>query len=598
MRRAHWLRRNKASSLPHLAIWTDTETLQERVNPSTVRHVLDFGWACYQRTLPDGSWSAPSWLRYETPYEFWDWVESLARPKTKVYLYAHNWGFDAPVLRTFEVLPERNWRMKTAIVECPPVILKWVSDRKSIVMLDTLNWFRTSLKALGESIGSEKLPMPSRQASRAEWDAYCRQDVETIRVATHKWWKFLATYDLGAHAPTLAGQAFGAFRHRFMTSDILVDDNPLALEIARKAYRGGRVEAYQLGRIDGPIEHFDVNSMYPHVMRDCEYPTILRLAARCVELSELREWLARFAVCADVDLDTNEPAYHATIDGRLCFPVGRFRSHLTTPELTYALEKGHITKVHSAALYDKANLFREFVDVLYALRRDAKERQNDVDAWLLKIMMNSLYGKFGQNGMVWANVDTTDDRTIARWSEVDADTGIVYAWRKFSGLIQRKDLVPESRESCPAIAAHVTAYARMLLYRLCLQAGPAEVYYVDTDSIFCSSRGARRLAEHVDAVALGKLKHEGTHPWMTIHGAKDYQTEKGRVLKGVRPSAEWLSANTTRQEEWSSIGGLIERGDLSAPTTTQRLKTQQRKYTKGYVDGSGRVHPFRLTLPR
>ena len=596
MRRAHWLRRNKATNLPHLAVWVDTETTEERVDASTVRHVLEFGWACYQRTLPDGSWSEPSWFRFETPYEFWDWIETLCRPKTKVHVYAHNWAFDAPVLRTFEVLPERGWQMKKAIVECPPVILKWVSPQKSLVMLDTLNWFRTSLRALGESIGSQKLPMPSRKASQATWDAYCRQDVETIRVAIHKWWAFLRTYDLGAHAPTLAGQAFNAYRHRFMTSEILVDDNPLALEIARKAYRGGRVEAYQLGRIEGPVEHFDVNSMYPSVMRDCEYPTVLRLAARCVEMSELRDWVARFAVCAEVDLDTNEPAYHATVNGRLCFPVGRFRCHLTTPELSYALANDHITKVHSAALYDKANLFREFVEVLYGLRREAKTRANEVDAWMLKIMMNSLYGKFGQNGMVWTDVDTTTDRSIRRWTEVDADTGLVYGWRQFAGSIQRKDLVPESRESCPAIAAHVTAYARMLLFRLCKLAGWSEVFYVDTDSIFCSRKGARRLTEHVDAKRLGALKHEATHSWITIHGAKDYQTEQGRVLKGVRPSAEWVSANTTRQEEWSSIGGLIDRGDLSAPTTTKRLKTQKRQYAKGEVDKRGRVHPFRLSL--
>jgi hypothetical protein len=74
MRRAHWLRPNHQSEYPHDCVWFDTETLEERVSPQAVRHVLDFGMAAYRRRLRGDLWSAPRWLRFTTPGEFWDWV--------------------------------------------------------------------------------------------------------------------------------------------------------------------------------------------------------------------------------------------------------------------------------------------------------------------------------------------------------------------------------------------------------------------------------------------------------------------------------------------------------------------------------------------
>ena len=533
-------------------------------------------------------------MRFTSRADLWAWIEARTRPKVRTYVFAHNWAFDGPVLDLFRELPARGWRLVKAVVECPPVILVWRKGDRTLHFLDTLNLFRVPLRALGESIGLPKLDMPKDDDPVAAWDAYGRRDVEVIRLACLKWWAFLLRYDLGGFAPTLAGQALRAFRHRFMDQEILLDDHEQALQIARASLFGGRVEAFRLGRVEGPIRHYDVNSMYPHVMRDGLFPAVLRLKARDPSLDELRRWTTDHAVCAEVLLDTDEPRYPKRVQDRLCFPVGRFVTALTTPELRYALLHGHVVRGIRCAVYTHGPLFSRFISEVYRLRLEARSLGNDVDTYLLKILMNSLYGKFAQHGGVWETVGDSDPSEIRAWREYDAETREVWSMRAFGGILQQKAKTPESTSSHPAIAAHVTAYARSWLWDLMAVAGRENVVYVDTDSLMVTEAAAGALAGFVSRDRLGALKDEGTYPWLTVHGAKDYQTPEKRVLKGVTPKAQWLSEHEVLQEEWSKLAGLIRTGSLDAPTTVPRHKLLSRLYSKGRPQADGSVLPLQL----
>ena len=124
----------------------------------------------------------------------------------------------------------------------------------------------------------------------------------------------------------------------------------MALE--RRAYFGGRSEAFRLGNIDGgPFYKLDINSMYPSVMVDAPVPLALKAVYSYVSKAELRAALRSSLVVADVEVQTEDPIYPRVIDGRLCFPVGRFTTSLCTPELRYALNRGHIARVGGMATY-------------------------------------------------------------------------------------------------------------------------------------------------------------------------------------------------------------------------------------------------------
>jgi len=596
VRKAHYLRANHSTETLHDLIVVDTETTPFIDRDGAERQKLWFGWACFVRRLRAGDWSRPAWCRFDRTKDFWNWCEARLHGRTRLYLIAHNWSFDALVTRMFDELPERGWKMEGACLDGPPVIIRWRRKDKTILVLDSLNWWRDSLKNLAPAAGLPKLRMPSRDASAARWDAYCRRDVRVVLRMITRWADFLIAEDLGGFAPTLASQAFRTFRHRYMIHQILIDTNDSALAMARDAYSGGRVECFRIGRTTGPIYILDVNSMYPAVMRDAEYPTKLVSVQRLCQPDELRGLMRDYCIVAECDVDLREPCLPVRHEGRLIFPIGALRGTWCTPELKLAMQHGRIVRVHRVAIYERAPIFRAFATDIWAQRQKARARKDVVRTHQWKILANSLYGKFGQRGRHWEDVKRVRDRSVRTWSELDADTGEWTHYRAIAGTLQRRVEEGESHESHPAIAAHVTAEARSLLWRMMLRAGRDSVLYVDTDSLWLTRSGYLRLRRMIDPDKLGALKLERKAASVSIYAPKDYVVDGARKIKGIRKDAISLGQGAFVQAQWRGLAGAIRDGDLLAPKITGQIKFLARNYHKGIVGKRGRVLPFRLTL--
>lgn len=594
MRRARFLEPLKRAAFPGQCIWVDTETHPEHISDVEERHLLTFGWAAFRRRLKDWKWSRPQWHRFETAVDFWDWAESKCRPHTATYWYAHQAAYDSTVLQTWTELPQRGWDMVGAVVDTPPFIVAWRRNGTTLRMLDTLNLWQVPLAVLGERVGLPKLERPEGWTGRESDDRYCTRDVEIIMEACLVWWRWLRDHNLGGAAATMAGQSLTTFRHRFLRHRILIDDHVSALHLARASYHGGRVEAFRVGELTGPLYLLDVRSEYPTVMQRESYPTVVQGMYGGLAPQQLTELLSRSAVVADVQVVTDEPVYPFCDSSPLLFPIGRFRTVLTSGELLHALERGRIEKVYQCAVYDRAPIFRSYVEELSALRAEALERGDRFEVWTLKRLQNALYGKFGQRGRRTDRVAVTDDLTARVWDEVDGETGVRYRMRQLAGIIERMWVEGESRYSHPAIAAHVTAYARLYLWGLIERAGRSEVTYCDTDSVLLTDRGYQKLRPLIHDDALGSLHLDQTVERAVIHTPKDYELDGKARTKGVRSGAEWIDANTVRQEKWLGIRSLLMRGDVSAPVVRTITKHLSRRYLKGVVLAGGAVRPFRL----
>lgn len=594
MRRSHKLGHNAGTEQPVRVLCVDTETREVPEADGVARHVLTFGWCVYHRRHRGEHWSPGNWLRFDAIPTFWNAVEALAAAGTRLDIWAHNVAFDAQVLDAINTLQDRGWVLQVACLEGPPTILQWRRGRATVRWLDTLNIWRLPLKAIGQQIGLPKLDFPGVGVVGEEADTYCRRDVEIVWEVLRQWWEFIKREDLGTCSPTLASQAFTAFRHRFMDHEIYCDSNPDALAIARASYRGGRVECRQLGRVEGPITILDVNSMYPFVMRELEVPTKLLSVLSRRKPADFAPYLERVAAVAEVELDTDQACYPVDVDNRLCFPLGRFVTTLAGPELVYAFQHGHVIRVLRAALYEKAALFTRFVDWCWQSRRDAQARNDPVNAWLYKIMGNSLYGKFGQRGRVWKFTGEIRPGLTADLSSYSLDTHTWTRLRAVAGQVQELDTESEAFNSHPAIASYITSAARLYLWRLVQLAGPENVLYLDTDSLFLRGDPSPAIRAHMDAHALGGLKVEAVEPWIALHGCKDYETPGRTKCKGVRADALELEPGVYRQVHWSGWAASLARGDLSAPRTYPVTKRLTRVYQKGLLCADGSIEPLRL----
>jgi hypothetical protein len=264
----------------------------------------------------------------------------------------------------------------------------------------------------------------------------------------------------------------------------------------------------------------------------------------------------------------------------LDFPLGLFETTLTTPEVALAVDRGELRHMGKVAIYQADELFSDYMRYFWGERQRAAREGDTVDDWLFKIMSNSFYGKWGQTGKVYEAQEFIDDLSCRKMTVIDADSGRVLKFRQFAGLLQLQSNDGEARDSFPAIAAHCTAFARVKLWRAAERAGLRNVAYCDTDALFVSLAGKRRLKGLIDPAALGGLKQAARWQWIDIHGLKDYETPDHVVRKGIRANAVEIAPNTFRQVQWSSLKGLVGAGDTTAPTRKMITKVLKRDYRK------------------
>jgi len=596
VRRAHMLKGYSSNQIPSDVIWVDTETNPDIQLDGSEKHYLDFGWACYCRRESKDKWSKPNWLRFETIDEFWVWALSKLHGHCKLYIFAHNWAFDAPVLNVFGELPERDWQLVGSVIQSPPVILRWRRNEQSLVLVDTLNIWRMPLKKLGKSIGLPKLTMPKRSASKQAWDIYGKRDTEIIMQACLGWWSFLRDNDLGGFALTIASQAMRTFRHRFMRHEILIDDNVTALDLARESLHGGRTECFQIGKIKGDVYQLDYNSQYPAIMRSQYMPTRLLGIYRKVSIADTKLWAKKYCLTIKCIVRTKQNVFPVVKNKRLVFPTGEYVAYLSTPEIEYGLKHKLIKKVIECNVYERAIIFKDYVEYFYNYRRECIDSGNDVRAAMTKLLLTNLYGKFAQKGIIYKKVDDTEDQDIKVWTEYDVKESTTHHYRQYAKIIEEQDRETESRDSHPAIAAHITAHGRMQIWGLMQGCGQGRYYYCDTDSLWVDRVAYDALKNKVDDDKLGYLKLENICNKVIIWGAKDYVVGDKVVIKGIRKNATKIRGNVYEQARFTTLIGLLRYGDMGAPIVSQITKRLKRDYRKGVVNKDGSVSPFVVTL--
>jgi hypothetical protein len=596
MRHAHVLKVNLKVEIPSQCIFFDTETDEIPITSTEKQLVLKMGTACYVRRTRGYHWSQPEWLRFTKPEEFWDWVSSHCVGKKKLYIFAHNFMFDFTVVQGFPMIASHGFKLEKAIIDDPPVIIMLRRGKETVCCLDTFNFFKSSVAMLGEGIGLPKMDMPLADANTEAWWSYCQRDTEVICKAMLDFFQFVLDNDLGNFQPTIASQAMNAFRHKFMTHKILIHDDEDALKLERESYHGGRTECFFIGHDVGIFYQLDINSQYPFVMHECDYPRWYLWRELNPVLGHLEKWMVNFCVTADCTVRLDEPAIGVLYHNKLVFPTGKVRSSFSTPELIYLMDKRAIEQCHSVNVYEKDKIFAGYVAAMYELRQKYKREHNDSFGLMTKYILNTLYGKFGQSGFVYDTIDHVDSDEVKVWEVWNVQEQHLQKYRQFGGVVQVMKREGEAFNSFPAISAHVTAYARMYLWKLILSAGRNNVLYVDTDSLIVNQAGYDNLAAVIHPTALGMLKVERIIHDLTINTCKDYRFDNIVKTKGIRKNAIQIADNTFVQDRFRKFKGMVREGNLNQLIVTRTTKVLTRNYDKGTVTSSGRVLPLLLDL--
>jgi len=595
VRYQHYLKDNKSTEYPYHFIFFDTETREIKLNDKDIEHILKLGVACYWRRPDSKTKEQTDFYDFQTPTAFWKIVLSKCADKRRIVVISHNLPFDMGIVKGWKFLDKSGYKPTKIILDYHCNIWQFRSGKRTLLFIDNMNYFQTSLKVLGKSLGFPKYTMPGESATKAAWRAYCRRDVEILLKAWQTWLEFLESNDLGSFGYTLASQALNAFRHRFMTEKISIHASHKATAIERTSYRGGRNECFRIGEFHG-VEFYlvDVNSMYPYVMMIYDYPCNLISTGCYLDIDQAFDFIKDYCLIAECNVVTNDPCFGIKLKDKLIFPVGEYPAVLTTQEIRKGIADRIIKRIGNYALYERRKLFSSYVNFFYAQRQVFERNNSFAYAYLCKIMLNSLYGKFGQKTEDWAFVCEDPSRLYDWWQEYDIVKKKVFTYRCINHRVEVSTGFHEGFNSLVAISSEVTANARLYLWYLINEAKLSNVFYCDTDSLIVNSEGLNNLYPHVDNKELGRLKIVSSTDKLTIHNLKDYSFGGKIKIKGVRQDAEMIDYNKFKQLQSVGIKSGLHHQDINRVIWREVTKELRRDYLKGEVLSDGRVTPLVL----
>lgn len=630
--------RKASENQPKRLIFLDSETNRQplHVMPGTFSHTLRLAvsskwvWVGDRPSLKTdraeidrlGPYSCRERKLFRSPGEFIDWLASSCPAKFTTYLFAHSVAFDARTCGIFDAISSGRlrWDVKVKptpsldqlsewseamngciVLSDPPTILSLrVPGGGRLVILDTMNYWPKSLKEIGEMVGLAKLDMPSFDDSDRQWVSYCERDVKIIERAVISLVSWLDQNGLGELRYTTAGQSSSIFKSRYLKREIVSSDNTAVRKLERDGYYGGEVVIYRLGEIKESINQLDVRSLYPFVMHRMPVPVEI---ARRMPLKDWRKGLPPTDLLRTLArvrfVSGNETAPKRDNDS-MAYCRGSFDTVLCGPELSYHASRGRILAHREWIEYDCEPILSDFVTDIWGARREAILDGNELSANFYKMMMNGLYGKFGQlSGDLVPRTDFMAPIEWGRWVSYDTASGKARQFMVIGGFAFEEVGRKEIAGTMPAISAWITSGARVYMAYLRQIVGRANLIYQAVDSLIVTQRGLARLkaANMVDPSQLGKLKLEQSAPMGIVSGWGDYSIGNVRKLVGVKGGAvqhpdgsHTYSAFTRLREAMFGPPGcsVIERKRHVMLPQTQPV---------GTVDKLGNVRPVAVWEP-
>lgn len=491
-----------------------------------------------------------------------------------------------------------TWEIKASFSGSSAIIVHVIKGKNAWHFIDSYWLLRDKLASIGKAIGIRKGDSPEAKAwmsqkfgreiqdfedlSQSEKTTFYREvPLSILRVYNEIdceiLWKAIAQFEAeifglgGQLQQTIASTAMGLFRRAYLKQDIFTSER--LNEIAQESYFASRVEVISRNAED--FFTYDINSSFPHAMT---FPMPANLTSFRTTLpdddSDNCVYLANVTIeIPDMDL----PPLPFRKEGRVFFPVGRWRSWFTSTDIRLALREGAILhKVHEVYVFDAFMDFAAYAREIYGRRAESTTVFRKL---VLKYLLNSLYGKAAEGIMKQEML--INPQEIDREKMQMLQPGV---W------LQDKQAVITHRHV--AISSVITSIARRSLYDIakeCYRQCCPPLYF-DTDS--CSTKAILP----VDEKKLGALKLEKKMEWAVFAAPKIYRGEGYELQKDgtwkpkLVHKAKGFSLGSGR-EAFDKLGRIID-GDRLGIQRMVRL----RELYRTQVDGEHVTAPFEMLV--
>lgn len=434
----------------------------------------------------------------------------------------------------------------------------------------------------------------------ARWTDYLKQDCVGLYQLLMRFHFYIERTLGGEVGITAPATSMKVFRRRYLKRNY-----PRSIEtheFVRRGYCGGRVEVHHSAGTT--LRYYDINSSYPRAMLeampvgaatqwDGPPPAVLQKRIGFVECDV---YVPPDIIIPPLPIKAGVELPHAK--GKLVFPVGKLHGIWEWSELQKAVSLGAtIERYGHSVWYEGVPIFKEYVNDIYQYRDKSRPEYDEGLAQVAKILLNSLYGKFGMR---------TERLKIYRWNDPDLPIEAYPANRSDPDcLIWYAKTEVDAPYIMPQISARVTALARVRLLDAMLEAKRrgGDLFYCDTDSVITN-------VELETSTELGALKDEYPEASGRLNGRflgpKLYALEtvdgfsqvkaKGFQERTLDLLARLEAGGVIMQERLEKIGTLAQAGFTRGPC--MRLVPRSLRGDSGkremLVDGSTR--PWEVSM--
>jgi hypothetical protein len=300
----------------------------------------------------------------------------------------------------------------------------------------------------------------------------------------------------------------------------------LYFERYKPYYYGGRVQCFEQGAQRRPFKVIDINSAYPYAMLS-RHP-ISSVGSQMSHLppeGHIHECMITLRATARGCFPFRDEK-----DGSLYFPHDEHEIreyHVTGYELIAALEYDAITNINIERVHRFTEMvdFADFIQDNWKRRAQAKENKDEALSLIVKLLMNSLYGKFSSDYAKYFDYVLASPDSMNEWLEKAYQKDKVFAKDKY--LMQRsieykltqEEESGKSRYYNIVTAASITGYVRAMLFSAMQKC--SGLIYCDTDSIAAQDVSGCNIGNE-----LGQWKVEDAFDYFAIAGKKTYAFHK------------------------------------------------------------------------
>jgi hypothetical protein len=540
-----------------------------------------------------------------------------AQHKEQMIVYAHNIDFD--ILFIYQYVLESKFKRKQ--IRNHVIIKLQLLDENNRCFLEFRNSLVTfamlSVEKLGKAIKMKKLEQNYDEGTNEQFIEYCQRDCDIVAFALtelmqlyNKYFGFEYYQHFYGFHVTVGSSMLQMFLTHCKESFFEIDEylnNELRLQ-----YFGGRTEAHDFNRHKS-VECYDYNSFYASKMVQYKFPVTPYEKYAFTTITELNDEKV-FLICCDVNDCNQIPLLVEKINGYSVIRSGvKHQRLLQKEEFDYFKENNQILTIHYYYKCQKMIYPFQYLNEIYNDRLDMKHHNNPLE-YLIKIMVNNAYGRFGMR----TERNSTELVTLNDIAEKFSSFDEFYAYHINLGhkVQQNRDNFTYSiyftqhifsENINVAIAMRITALTRLTITKLCQQMRSNDIplIYMDTDSVFFSSayheKFKKIFASIIDEDRLGALKHEKTCKNFVCLALKAYEytdkeNKKKVKLKGVKDIQNLLDYynSSVEQIHICKINESIRR-NFEFGTKIIQDKSNQNYYSKRIIQTNLTTTPLRIT---